>query len=73
MLLLPHYFLYLAEIASNGWDFYTVKPKGLSGRADRSEMPQEKLECENESDSMREGVSPSVYDMGKEAGNWEIY
>lgn len=35
-------------------------------------MPQKKLGCENESDSRKEGVVPSVYDIDKEAGNWEI-
>lgn len=72
VLLLPHYFVYLAEIASNEWEFHAAKPKGLSGGADGGEMPQEKLGCKNESDSMREGVSPSTYDMDKEAGNWEM-
>lgn len=32
-------------------------------------MPQKKLGCENESDSRKEGVVPSVYDTDKEAGN----
>ena len=40
---LPHYFHYLAEIASNAWGFHAVKPQGLSRGADRGEMPQEKL------------------------------
>lgn len=68
---LPHYFIYVAEIASNKWGFLAAKTKGLSRGADRGGMAQEKLGCENESDVRREGVSPSVYDIDKEAGNRE--
>lgn len=35
-------------------------------------MFQEKLGCENESDSMKERVSPSVHNINKGAGNWEV-
>lgn len=35
-------------------------------------MSQEKVGCENESDSRREGIPPRVYDIDKEAGNWEL-
>lgn len=35
-------------------------------------MFQEKLGCENESDSMKERVPPSVHDINKGAGNWEV-
>ena len=66
---LLHYFIYLAEIASNERTFHAAKLKGLSRGADRGKMPQEKLGCEDKSGSRREGVSPRVYNVDKEARN----
>ena len=58
---MPHYFIYLEEIASNEWEFHAAKLKGLS-RETEVKCLRRSWDCVNESDSRREGVSPSVYD-----------
>lgn len=56
---LPHYFIYLAEIASNEREFHAAKLKGLSRETEVKCLRS--WNCENESGSRRKGVSPSVY------------
>ena len=68
---MPHYFIYLAEIASNEWEFHAPKLKGLS-RETEVKCLRRSWDCENESDSRRQEVSPSVYDIDKGAENWVL-